>query len=283
VLWGLGGALTSGALEALVHDELTRAGEGARYPAVMGRARTAETLGVVVSMAVAGPLLEAGGYPLIGAVSVAACLLAAGAAHAMPEHRSTGGEGEPDEDGMSRVRPARWPVGALLLVPAVAGVWGALDEYTPLLVREAGAGDGQVPWYLLVVWAGAAGGGLLAGPVERRGGGRGRRLGLLLLASAALLAWGGLSGTPTGLAILLGLAFAGFQLATVLADARLQDAIRGPGRATLTSVAGAGTDVMVIATYTAYGLLDASHGLTFALLATAYTVPASLLLLRRRR
>ncbi|WP_369695909.1 MFS transporter [Streptomyces abyssomicinicus] len=310
-LWGVGGALASGALEALVHDELTRAGAAARYPAVMGRARTAETLGVVASMAVAGPLLEAGGYALVGAVSVAACVLASAVAHTMrehrgptdmPEHRGPTGPGDGrtpsgeadgrtpsgEADGRTpsgegderRVRPARWPAGALLLVPAVAGVWGALDEYTPLLVREAGAGDGQVSWYLLLVWAGAAAGGLLAGWAGRWCGRRG--LALLLVASAALLAAGAWLATPLGTASLVGLAFAGFQLATVLADARLQDAIQGPGRATVTSVAGMGTDLVVIATYAAYGALGAPHGLAFTVLACAYAVPAALLLLRRR-
>ncbi|WP_448321555.1 MFS transporter, partial [Streptomyces sp. CO7] len=97
VLWGLGGSFSSGALEALVHDELERAGAAKTYPAVMGRARTAEMLGVVASMAVAGPLLRVGGFALVGAASVAACLLAAAAAHAMPEGRrkpdTPGGDG----------------------------------------------------------------------------------------------------------------------------------------------------------------------------------------------
>ncbi|MEU6159337.1 MFS transporter [Streptomyces sp. NPDC047130] len=300
VLWGVGGSLASGALEALVHDELERAGAVARYPAVMGRARTAETLGVVASMAVAGPLLEAGGQTLIGVASVAACLLAAGAAHAMPERRDggvPGGPGEPaetdepgvlgedpdgagvsGEDRATRVRPVRWPVGAMLLVAAVSGVWGALDEYTPLLVRETGAADGEVSWYLLAIWAGAAVGGLPAGPAERWFAGR--RLGPLLAGSAAMLGWGALWGTPAGTAVLAGLAFAGFQLATVLADARLQHAIRGPGRATVTSVAGMATDLTVIATYTAYGALGEPHGVTFAVLACAYAVPAAVLLRR---
>ncbi|MER5481253.1 MFS transporter [Streptomyces sp. NPDC002734] len=313
VLWGLGGSFSSGALEALVHDELERTGAAKTYPAVMGRARTAEMLGVVASMAVAGPLLRVGGFALVGAASVAACLLAAAAAHTMPEGRrkpggddgagdadsddtgagagaGQGGDGRTGDLGTARgedtrrVRPRRWPVGALLLVPAVAAVWGALDEYTPLLVRETGAGDGEASWYLLVIWAGAAAGGLLAGPAERRFGprGGGRGLGVLLLVSAGLLATGALWGSPSATAALVGVSFAGFQLATVLADAGLQAAIRGPRRATITSVAGMGTDLAVIATYAAYGVLSLPHGLTFALLATAYAVPAALLILRRR-
>ncbi len=42
-----------------------------------------------------------------------------------------------------------------------------------------------------------------------------------------------------------------------------------------------GTDLAVIATYAAYGVLSLPHGLTFALLATAYAAPAALLIIRR--
>ncbi|MGW6297008.1 MFS transporter, partial [Streptomyces sp. NPDC055058] len=36
VLWGIGGSLASGAMEALVHDELDRLGAAGRYARVMG-------------------------------------------------------------------------------------------------------------------------------------------------------------------------------------------------------------------------------------------------------
>ncbi|MET8468082.1 MFS transporter, partial [Micromonospora zamorensis] len=47
LLWGAGGALVSGALEALVWTELDRLGAVGRYARVLGRARTAGVLGVV--------------------------------------------------------------------------------------------------------------------------------------------------------------------------------------------------------------------------------------------
>ncbi|MER6596177.1 MFS transporter, partial [Micromonospora purpureochromogenes] len=49
VLWGAGGALGSGALEALVFTELDRLGAAGRYARTMGRARTAAVLGVLAS------------------------------------------------------------------------------------------------------------------------------------------------------------------------------------------------------------------------------------------
>ena len=55
VLWGAGGALASGALEALVFTELDRLGAAGRYARVIGRAKTAETLGVLASILLAIP------------------------------------------------------------------------------------------------------------------------------------------------------------------------------------------------------------------------------------
>ncbi|MBG6066033.1 MFS family permease [Micromonospora ureilytica] len=88
LLWGAGGALVSGALEALVWTELDRLGAVGRYARVLGRARTAGVLGVVVSGVLAGPVLAVGGYPVVGAASVLACLLATTVATRLPEHRA---------------------------------------------------------------------------------------------------------------------------------------------------------------------------------------------------
>jgi hypothetical protein len=127
----------------------------------------------------------------------------------------------------------------------------------------------------LLIWAGATVGGLLAGV--------GRRLGTggfagLLAVSAVALAAGAWVRTPAGIG-LVALSFCGFQLASVLADARLQDRIGGTGRATLTSVAGVGTDLTTIAVYGAYGVVGSAttHGAAFALFAVPYLVTAALL------
>ncbi|WP_039934831.1 MFS transporter, partial [Streptomyces viridochromogenes] len=65
VLWGAGGALGSGALEALVYDELERLGAADRYARTMGRARAARLAGTVASIGLAGPVLARGGYAAV--------------------------------------------------------------------------------------------------------------------------------------------------------------------------------------------------------------------------
>ncbi|MEU2914251.1 MFS transporter [Streptomyces massasporeus] len=277
VLWGAGGALGSGALEALVYDELDRLGAADRYARVMGRARAARLLGTVAATGLAGPVVARGGYEAVGAASFLACVLTALTATRFPEHRvrpeSTGDTwaatlrtGLAEAHGNPAVR------GALLLVPAVAAVWGALDEYTPLLIRDLGVADATVPYLVMLIWAGVTLGSLLTGPAERLG-----RTGLAaLLAGAALaLAVGAMARSLAGV-VLVSLAFAGFQLAEVLADVRLQHRIDESRRATLTSVAGLGTELATVATFGVYALLgtDLAHSSVFAVLAIPYLVTA---------
>ncbi|MEU2613679.1 MFS transporter [Micromonospora sp. NPDC007271] len=302
VLWGAGGTLRSGALEALVFTELERVGAADRYARLMGRARTAEVFAAATSGALAGPVLAAGGFPAVGAASVAGGLLAAVVATRFPEHRPAAaagpgaGEQTPgvagsavpptvadgsDEPGwldslragLAEARADRTVRAALLLVPAVAAIWGGLDEYTGLLARDTGAAAATVPLLLLLLWAGMTVGGLLAPAGERLT--TGGYAALLVLAASALAA-GALVGRPAGF-VLLAVAFAAFQLATVLADVRLQARITGPARATVTSVAGMATDLTIIVFYAGYGVLAGVTGnrVAFALAALPYLALAA--------
>jgi MFS family permease len=280
VLWGSGGALVSGAREALVYDELERLGAADRYAQVMGRVRAAGLVAVMAAMGLAGPVLAWGGHTAVGTASVLVCLLAAATATRLPEHRAPGAEGNDGwtatlKAGLAEARADRSVRGALLLFPAVTAVWGALDEYTPLLVRDTGVSDALVPYLLLLIWAGATVGGLLAGAGERLGA---KGLAALLAGTALALAMGAGAGSPAGIA-LVALAFGGFQAASVLADVRLQRSIDDARRATLTSLAGLGTDLATIAVYGGYAVLGtaAGHGTAFASFAVPYLVTALLL------
>ncbi|MGA5417790.1 MFS transporter [Streptomyces pseudogriseolus] len=274
VLWGTGGALSSGALEALVYDEMERGGVSDRYARVLGRARAAGLIAVMAAMGLAGPVLVWGGHAAVGAASVLVCALASVTASRFPEHRVAGGVREgwtaALRGGLREARRDRSVRGALLLVPAVAAVWGALDEYTPLLVREAGVGDAVVPGVLLVIWGGATAGSLLAGEGERFGTGG---LAVLVGGGGVALAVGALAGTVVGL-LLVAAAFGAFQAATVLAEARLQHRIEATGRATLTSVAGLGTELVTLTVFAGYAVVASGHGhgAAFAVAAVPYVV-----------
>ncbi len=303
LLWGAGGALRSGALEALVFTELERLGAADRYARLIGRTRTAEVLGAVGSGVLAGPVFALGGYLAVGAASVATCLLAAAVAARFPEHRpppipsaapdgpSVGdepGEEQGDDEpgwldslrlGLREVRADRRVRAAVLLVAAATAIWGGLDEYTGLLAADTGTTEVGVPLLLLLVWAGMTVGGLLA-PLGERLSHRGYA-GLLVFAAGATAA-GALLRHPGGF-LLLAAAFAAFQLATVLADVRLQARIAGPARATVTSLAGMATDLTVVAFYGGYGLLAGAVGnpAAFAVAVLPYLLVALWLLTGR--
>ncbi|MFC3502539.1 MFS transporter [Micromonospora krabiensis] len=293
VLWGFGGALVSGALEALVYTELDRRGAAGRYARVLGRTRSAEMLGALASTVLAGPVLAVGGYAAVGGASVLACLLAAALATRFPEHRPTpappaAAEAEDDlgwwaslRAGLAEAHAVPSVRAAVLLVAGVGAVWGALDEYTPLLARDTGVDTAVVPLLLLPIWVGVTVGGLLAPAGERLGT---RGYAALLALAALALAAGALTGQPAGFG-LLAVAFGACQLAGVLAEARLQARIAGPSRATVTSLSGMATDLMIIGVYLGYGLVATAAGnaVAFAVAAVPYLLVAALLVAVRRR
>nr|EIF94415.1 hypothetical protein [Streptomyces tsukubensis NRRL18488] len=99
-----------------------------------------------------------------------------------------------------------------------------------------------------------------------------------------MMAVGALSGSPFGFA-LLAPAFLVFQLTDVVADARLQESLTGRARATVTSLAGLGTELTTLLVYGLYGAASghADHGTLFALFAVPYVVFAAALAVRAQR
>ncbi|MEV4370597.1 MFS transporter [Nonomuraea sp. NPDC049637] len=280
VLWGAEGALVSGAFEALAYEELERRGLQGRYAAVMGRAHSIGIAAAASAIALATPVFAVGGYPAVGVASVAACLLCAATALTLPERRPARATSA-DSDGrylavlragVTEARTDRNVLEAIVLISVVTAIWGALEEYVPFLAAATGATRTAVPLLVLAVWVGAAAGGLLAGPARRLSE---RSFALVLALAALAMAAGALVPHPAGFLLVAG-AFGAFQMAGVVADTRLQERVSGDQRATVTSVAGLGTNVVTLAVYTAYGAGSPflSHGTTFALLVLPYVVIA---------
>lgn len=287
VLWGAGGALASGAFEALAYTELDHRNASADYAGVMGVTRALGVAAVGVSTLLAVPTMAHGGFTAIGAASVAACVLCSLAGLALPEHRArtnradtTGTPGPPApagepsgyiatlSAGLSEARMSRRVRGAILLVILVTAIWETLEEYVPLLAAAAGVPTATVPVVVLVVWSCVTVGGLLAGPASRLPQ---RALSALLALAAVAIATGALLGNPAGW-VLLGAGFAVCQMMSVVADARLQHSITGPSRATVTSLAGLGTETVALAAFGLYAgaFLGLGHAVAFAVFAVPY-------------
>lgn len=285
VLWGAQGALQSGALEALVYEELEHESRAPEYATLMGRATAAGTIAAAAAMGLAAPVLGQAGFTALGVASALACVAAALVASGFPEHRTTAPRaatarptfGATLREAATHLRRSPPLRRLLLAAAAVTAIWGSLDEYLPLLAVEAGAALTEVALLGLLVYAAMSAGGLLAGRAERLSA---RGLGRALIAAAAALAAGALTRSVTGF-LLIAVAFAGFQALTVAADARVQAAIDGAARATVTSVGSLMTEVLVLGVLAAYaaGSGAASHAALFAA-AAALFLPVALLLSR---
>jgi MFS family permease len=285
-LWGAQGALRSGALEALVYEELDRLGAASRYAHVIGRATAVETVAATLAIGLAAPVFAIGGFAAVGAASAIACVAAAAAGATFPEHRARPGrDGAAGfrayvavlRAGVADVRATPALRVALLLVPAVSAIWGALDEYVPLLASDTGVRAENVPLLFGLVYVGVTAGGLLGGPAGRLSS---RALAGLLAAAATALAVGAMSGLPSGF-VLIAAAFCAFQAVTVVVNARLQHAIAGSSRSTVTSLAGFATELLVVGVFAGYGVGSAVAGnaTLFAGFAAGYVIVAAAMLI----
>ncbi|MEV8377647.1 MFS transporter [Kribbella sp. NPDC056861] len=285
VLWGISSALVSGTYEAFVYDELAERSAVDRYAGLIGRGKSAALVLNLAATALASPVYALGGYPLLGAVSVCSCLACAAVALSLPEAARVATADETEEveagsnpigryvamlrAGLTEVATTSTVRKAVALV-ALLGGFLAFDEYFPLLAKDIGAPTTLVPLLIAGTVAAQAIGGALAGPAYRL---RGRLLATGLALSAALLAWGALSGTAEGF-VPIAIGYGVMQLVIIVSEARLQDAITGPARATVTSVSGLFAEIFAVLVYAGFAL--GSLWITLPALVAGLTVPVFL-------
>lgn len=262
VLWGLGGSFASGALEALLYDGLAATGAEDRYPRLYGHVTAVGLLAQIPAAVAATVLFSTGGYVLVGWASVASCLAAAAVATRLPEAPRAAPQGgdRPVEDddpgagylavlGCGLAEAARHPaVRAAVVAAAALGGLDGLEEYFPLLARDWGVATSVVPLAVLGIPLVGGAGAALGGAAARL---RSGTLGVLLAVAVTVSAGAGLLRRPVGVAG-IAVAYGLYRLVLVVADARLQQRIEGPARATVTSVASLGTDLCAIGLYAAW-------------------------------
>lgn len=271
VLWGVGGALVSGAREALLYDGLAEVGARVEYTRVNGWVNAATLAAGPPAALLATVLFPLGGYVLAGWVSVVVCLLAAGVARTLAEPPST--SHDPDEDGpevhdaedaprlgylgtlRAGVREAagRPAVrGAIVAVACVGGI-DAVEEYFPLATADLGVPVAQVALAMMPISLAGALGSALADRADRL---RPVSLGALLALAMALLAAGGLYGAPVLGIAAFSLGYGAYHAVLVVTEARLQHRISGTARATVTSVSGLGVELTTFVVYAAWAFGD---------------------------
>ena len=299
VLWGLGGALASGAQEALLHDGLAAVGAADRYAQVQGWVGAAGLAAQVPAAGAATVLYVVGGYPLVGWASVGSCLATAVLAARLPEPvrasvgdgvrptglRPTGlrrGSGRTRTSpatsprcGSGSRRPSRCPPSAARRSRSRCCSGSTRSRSTSrCIARDLGTTTTWVPTALLAIPVVGALGAAAGGRAERLSGGA---LAAVLAVAAGVLALATAGSGPAGL---LGLAlFYGlYRAVLVVADARLQARIVGPARATVTSVANVVAELAAFAVYGAW-VVGGSTAVAALVAAVALTLPV---LLRRR-
>lgn len=274
VLWGLGGAVASGTWESLVYDELAQRGATDRYAGIIGAGESAGWIAAVASAALTTPLLAAGGYELVGWVSVSVMVLHSGLALTLPTPPRTGVDPEasaPDISvaevatndvtinsavndyaamlragarGVAHDPPLRQAVIVLALLTGLL----AFDEYLPLVAASTGVAVESVPLLMTLTFLAQAVAAALAGRAADLDD---RWLRRLLAGGAVSVGVGAVTGHPVGFAaIAVGYAMANCVM--IVADARLQDAIPGLARATITSIVGLGSELTAVAVVMSY-------------------------------
>ena len=277
VVWALGGALVSGAQEALLHDGLAAVGAQDSYARVQGWVGAAGLAAQVPAALAATALYAAGGFTPVGVASVGVALLAALLAARLAETLRDGGED--DEPGhldglrLGVHEAATAPVvRAAVLAVAVLGGFDAIEEYFPLLAADWTVPVDLVPPAVLAISLAGALGAASAGIADRL------PPAAHAVGFAAVLA---LLGVALELDAAVGLfavcvSYGLYRVVLVVVDARLQAAITGPSRATVTSVAGLGTELGGI---TLFGVWAVGGLLAVVLV----WLPAVVLLARVRR
>jgi len=253
VVWSLGSALRSGTAQAYLHDALTTQGRSREFERIYGREQAAATAGAALALAVGGWAAE-DGFTLVlwfsaaapwGAALLAAFLCEPDRHAEVHSQRFWGTLGA----GVLELRHSRLVavvVAALVLLPTVYEV---VEEFVPPLLDS-------LTFSLTAVGLTYAGL-FLVRSAALLGAHRLRGLSLpgvcgVLAAAGLLLTLLGSAGSITAVLVLAGF-FALSGIGDVLLQSRLQAAIRGEARATLTSVAGLGQELVSLGFYMAIG------------------------------
>ena len=260
VLWGLSGALMSGTFEALLYDLLSAVDATEEYAGLLGWANSAALAATLAATAFAAPLHAWAGYTAVGWVSVGVALIHGVLAWSLPPaprieeaDETTGFDGGTTFfrryvdmlRGGVHEATRRAPVCHLLIIAAALYGLTAYDEYFPLVAGEVGASTDEAALLVALTVAGQLAGSAVAGhlaSLSRRG------MTTIVASSGVLIAAGALAGHPVGF-VAIAAGYGLMESATIVAEAKLQDVISGPARATVTSLSGLVSEVGAVAVF----------------------------------
>lgn len=191
-------------------------------------------------------------------MSVGTCVSAALVASRLPEPPRSGASSDDAPDlgylatlragvGEALTRPA---VRTVVIAAALLGGVDAIEEYDSLLAATWGIPTATVPLAVLVIIVAGAAGALLGGRAAGLGG---LALTALFGTGVAVLGLAAALAVPVGVVLVAGF-YGLYRTVLVVVDARLQDAVTGPARATVTSVVGFGIEIACLLLFGAWAL-----------------------------
>jgi MFS family permease len=284
-LWATHSAMASGAWEALIHDELTAIGEERHYPKVIARISQFSNLGVAAGTMLGAGLLQLDvGLSTLGWLTVAAHAGSITLVTLLPDVRWVTRSHDHDDNetahtssyaawwatlrqGVTQAR--RTPlVAKIVVLGAMQEGLFLIDDYLPLVARDRGGIDANVPIIVFFVWVGLLCGSELS---ARRPDLRSRTLGSMVIAGSGVMAVALLSDRLWPL-VLIAIGYGSLEAAWIATDARLQERAPSETRATVTSVRGFGSASIAMVAFVMIGLMsdgdDPTPGLLVALAAT---------------
>lgn len=257
ILWGINSALTSGTQEALIYDELKRAGVERQYARVTGKTEMLDLLGTIGGGFAAAALAGLGYAPIL-ILSIIGVLVSSAVLVFLPKAPAVTTTDETKywqylSEGVRLVFRKRKILFLIVYMAIITGL-GSVDEYYSLLFNEQGMSNGLIAFWVGVVFIFGAGGSVLAYRLEDK------RLPL----AVGIIVWGILLVTAPLLPIpfgplAIGLYVSLFYIGKVLFNAQMQHELTDRNRATATSVGGVLAETGALVSFGVFAAVAEPH------------------------
>ena len=281
LLWGTTTALASGAFEALIYDELVTLSAESDFVRVLGRARSAGTIGLIATSLSVIWLAEQG-YPWLLVASSVGALISGCAILTLPSASRVKPTAERNyfsllKEGVKHATMNRSILGLIVFSSIAFSIPQSLDEYDTIFATEVGFTKAMLGPLLAVIATVQAAASAIAHRFESFGG-RSHYF-AFLLCGLLLLAAGSLADMLS--IVFLILFVLTFEIVNVLLNGTLQHAIPGHIRATISSVKGLGTELTGILVFLGMGYVvgDGDYGHGYATLGALIAVVGAVYLI----
>lgn len=266
ILWGVKNALTSGTLESFVYDELNNYDKVELYEKVNGKMEGAFWIGVMLSAAFGGLIAEIS-FNLVLISSITTSILSGLTLLTIRNVKATRSTGETKyfivlKKALKEIKHNSRLLQIIVFICLIFAVYGAADEYWPLIFNDFGINLGFVGILVALVYGSFS----LAGyTIHLFDSNKFKNIDYFLIAISGILF------ITVGLiksVYLLPLVFLGiylFKIANIKFDAKFQHSIQSDQRATVSSLKSLSFEIVYLLFVVTFGFISTKLGLTSVL------------------